>query len=220
MTRAAQNDFRKRIGARVSALACMIRNEGLAKSRYGSLAPTKMVNGIVTDIVQEPTKQGGKPQTMITASFDFGNDEVVSSKLHINNIKPPVEEEGPQPVDNPADVTAMVAPIDATATATIEAGVINGEFEDDTSHQRSPSHHIGHINRLAVYAAQQVLDAPQNAIVNNLNHTTLNIIVNHPPIHTKPNAIVNNQPIQQYQMPLSTTNQSIHHPMTTQTSTT
>jgi hypothetical protein len=148
------------------ALAWKVRNESYARGRFGSRFKTAMVNGIVTEVVREPTRHGGRPQTMITAAYDFGNNDIVSVKLHIHLIQLAPPPEVPEPVENPPVADAMVAPNDAEVTATIEARVNNG---DDEGYQRPLLENMGPYEQAAMLARQAALSVlnPENPAAEN-----------------------------------------------------
>ncbi len=82
------NDARLNIGTSIDALAHHVTNLAERSRRYGSKAKTKIVPGIVVEVVQKRnTSSQGQMRTFMVADSFFGGSYIKRSKLSLQSVK-------------------------------------------------------------------------------------------------------------------------------------
>ena len=97
----SRSDPRFVVGALVHAKAIHVTSSIECHRRYGSLAKTKLVNGVVTAVETVPLFNGKRSATMLTANYYLGGGTVKSYIMNSRNVKAghvaavPNEDNGP-----------------------------------------------------------------------------------------------------------------------------
>jgi hypothetical protein len=83
----SKSDPRCVAGALVHAKAVHVTSSIECHHRYGSLAKTTLVNGVVTKVETVPSSTNKRSVTLITADYSLGGDTTKSYVMNSRNVK-------------------------------------------------------------------------------------------------------------------------------------
>jgi hypothetical protein len=79
-------DMRKVIGSAITCKASHVIALPECSKRYGTYAKTKILDGLVTNVITDRSNPTGRCQTYIEGDFDLGNGRSKISRVHIRFV--------------------------------------------------------------------------------------------------------------------------------------
>lgn len=187
-----KEDGRKVVGNKVTAKATTVRNLQWCKSRYGSEYKSKVIVGTITKVEYVRKKDIGPAQSYITASFDFGDNDIKSMKIHLSQLKVFVEGERLKDPPNASITAHAAAVVDVNIHASNEAPPIdngNNDMLEGVSDKPSATAAAAGTDAVARAPTVEEIDAAAKALesppTNSTNLFDVNNNVASPPRHQR-----------------------------------